>query len=126
MPFYNQNDNTKDDEDMNNWSAGGGQKSETFLGKSQETKQAYAAPSSSAMAGGGSKSNMGSGIVIDANHDQIDKNKNDIYKDRTAGSGRKSERFLGQVQQPNQGHDTPAESAVTGGGSKPNVSSLVV
>jgi hypothetical protein len=43
------------------------------------------------MAGGGSKSNMGSGIVIDADHDQSDKNKNDIYKDRAAGSGRKSE-----------------------------------
>jgi hypothetical protein len=85
--LYNQNDNTKDVKDMNNWSSGGGQKSETFLGKSQETKQAYAAPSSIAMTDGGSKSNMGSGIVIDANHDQIDKKKNDIYKDRTAVRG---------------------------------------
>jgi hypothetical protein len=53
MPFYNQNDNNKDDEDMN-WSAGGGR-------KSQETKQAYAAPAASAMAGGGSKLKMCNG-----------------------------------------------------------------
>jgi hypothetical protein len=126
MPIYNQNDKTKDDEDMN-WTAGGGRNTEMFLGKAQETKQAYtyAAPAVSAMTGGGSKSNMSSGAVTNADRDQNDKNKDDIYMDRTAGGGRKSERLLGQVQQPNQGHDAPAESAMAGGGSRPNVHSGV-